>query len=278
MTDIKQQTRAVWGASPAGTTYGGAAEPGTPEFFRAVLERRSTHEQPWLWEVVPFASFADRRVLEVGCGAGYDAYELMRNGAIYTGIDLTPENPERVRRHLAPFGFEPDVRVADAEAMPFEDGSFDDAFSNGVLHHTPRMDAAFAEVFRVLRPGGRFFVILYHRDSVFHWLKLFLTDQVLRGGFWRRTLAERRSMIEFTTSGELPLVNVYSRGQVKRYLRAAGFEVSRVRVRKLVAEDLPDISFLKPLWERIPQRLLDRVGRLWGWYVIAEARKPGVGS
>jgi hypothetical protein len=85
-------------------------------------------------------------------------------------------------------------------------------------------------------------------------------------------------MIEFTTSGELPLVNVYSRRQLKRYLRTAGFEVVSLRVRKLVPEDLPDISFLMPLWQRIPQRLLDRIGRVWGWYLIAEARKPEVDS
>ena len=179
----KDRARSVWGASPAGTTYGEGHDPGTPEFFAAVLSKRSSHELPWLFEVVPFASFRGKRVLEIGCGAGYDAYELMRNGADYTGVDITPENPERVRQHLAPYGFEPRVMQADAECLPFPDASFDVVFSNGVLHHTPDMPKAFREVARVLAPGGSFWVILYHKTSVFYWLKLFLTDQVLRGGF-----------------------------------------------------------------------------------------------
>lgn len=273
--EAKRAARATWGACPAGMTFGAGAEPGSKEFFERVLDTRNTYELPWLKEVIPFPTFAGRRVLEIGCGAGYDAFELMRNGAVYTGVDLAPENCERVIRHLGYFGFRPNVRVADAEALPFEAESFDDVFSNGVLHHTPDLDLAISEAFRVLRPGGRFFLIVYNRDSVFHWITLFLADQVVKGGFRKRTLAERRSMIEYTTATERPLVNVYSRGQLKRHLRAAGFDVVRICVRKLVAEDLPSLPLVRSLWRRIPQRVLDSIGRLFGWYVIAEARKPG---
>lgn len=269
----KANTAMVWGASPAGTLYGGGAEPGTRAFFEAVLERRSTHEQPWLWATIPLSTFKGRRVLEVGCGAGYDAFEIMRAGADYSGVDITPENPARTLKHLSLFGMVPKVQVADAEDLPFDDGAFDVVFSNGVLHHTPHIEIAFREVARVTRPGGEFWLIVYHRNSVFYWLKLWLLDQVLRGGFRKRTMAERLSLIEYTTSEAKPLVKVYSRAELGGLLRGSGFSVDSIVSRKLVAEDLPDFRGSNRVYKHIPQSWLDRLAKRFGWYLIAHARR-----
>lgn len=265
--------RAVWGASPAGTTFAEGEEPGTRAFFDKVLAKRATVEMPWLAEVVPFASFAGRRVIELGCGAGYDAYAICRAGATYTGIDVTPENVTRTRRHLALYGFEPTVREGDAERLEFPDASFDVAYSNGVLHHTPNIARSFAEAHRVLAPGGEFWVLLYHKHSIFHWVSLGLVDHWMKLGFRRQSFRDRLASIEYTTSGRLPIVNVYSRREVSTLLRAAGFEVTSTAVRKLVPEDLPALPLIGRLWRRVPQSLLDAVGRRFGWYVVAHARK-----
>ena len=267
----KKAAQAVWGASPAGTTFGGGAEPGTREFFERVLRMRSSHEQPWLSALVPFASARGRRVLELGCGAGYDAYAFCRAGAEYVGIDITPENPGRTRRHLGHFDLAPRVLVADAEALPFREASFDVVFSNGVLHHTPDIERSFRESARVLRRGGEFWVILYHRNSVVYRVNLFLVNHLLKLGFRRMSLRERLAKIEYTTSTELPLVNVYSRGELRNLLTGAGFTVDGLWVRKLVPEDLPFTRALGGVWRRVPQRWLDAVGSRFGWYVIARA-------
>ena len=109
-----------------------------------------------------------------------------RTGADYTGVDITPENIERTRRHLALFGFSPLVQEADAERLPFPDASFDVVFSNGVLHHTPNIDRSFREAHRVLQRGGSFWVLLYHKNSIFHWLSLWLASLVYVWRFNRR--------------------------------------------------------------------------------------------
>jgi ubiquinone/menaquinone biosynthesis C-methylase UbiE len=266
-------TRAVWGASPAGSTFGGGAQPGSREFFERVVRKRSTYEMPWLFEVVPFASFRGRRVVELGCGAGYDAYELCRQGAHYTGIDITSRNAELTRRHLAHYGFQPAVQVADAERLPFDEGVFDVVFSNGVLHHTPDISGSFREAHRVLRRGGEFWVILYHKHSIVHWLTLYFAEHILRLGFLRRSFRERLAMVEYTTSRELPLVNVYTRGEVRSLFREAGFRSQGVWVRKLVHEDLPGIPLLAQLWPAVLQHWLETLGRRWGWYLIARGVK-----
>jgi len=109
---------------------------------------------PWLEDVVPFASFSGKDVLEIGCGAGFDAYNFITRGAVYTGIDITPENIKRTTKHLSLYSLIGEIYEADAEKLPFPDESFDVVYSNGVLHHTPDIEKAFSEAFRVLRKGG----------------------------------------------------------------------------------------------------------------------------
>ena len=56
--------------------------------------------------------------------------------------------------------------------MLFVDDSFDLISSHGVLQHTENIDAALSEVFRVLKPGGTFIVMLYRRNSFNYWFRI----------------------------------------------------------------------------------------------------------
>lgn len=98
-------------------------------------------------------------VLDVGSGAGIDsllaAQRVGPAGAV-TGVDMTPEMLERARRHAAEAGLT-NVQFVDGlmEELPFADHSFDVVISNGVLNLSTRKGRALAEMFRVLKPGGR---------------------------------------------------------------------------------------------------------------------------
>jgi ubiquinone/menaquinone biosynthesis C-methylase UbiE len=73
-----------------------------------------------------------------------------------TGIDMTPEMLEKARASAAEMGVENVTFIeADAERLPFDDGSYDVVISNGVIDLIPDKDAVFSEIFRVLAPGGR---------------------------------------------------------------------------------------------------------------------------
>ncbi len=274
MNNIKNDTKKVWGASPAGTTSS-TAKPKSKEFFKEAFKYRSEYELPWLCEVIPFKNFKDKKILEVGCGAGFDAYNITKEGAIYTGIDITPENIDRTTTHLSFFNLGGEILEADAEKLPFNGSEFDIVFSNGVLHHTPDMEQAFSEVYRVLKGNGKFYVILYHKNSIFYWAKLFLLDHILRLGFLKMNFKDRVSMIEYTTSNAKPLVNVYSKKEVKTILKNVGFSVldKDIKVRKLVKEDMPNLSILRKLWKLIPQKTYDKVGTYFGWYIIVKGLK-----
>jgi arsenite methyltransferase len=99
------------------------------------------------------------RVLDLGSGAGTDSLvaALMVGGdGSVTGIDMTPEMLAKARGAAAGAGLANVVFVeGEAERLPFEDESFDVLISNGVIDLIPDKDAVFAEIYRVLVPGGR---------------------------------------------------------------------------------------------------------------------------
>ena len=273
MENIKDNTKKVWGASPAGTTST-ESKPMTKKFFDEAFKFRSEYEIPWLYEVIPFKEFKNKKVLEVGCGAGFDAYNIAREGGIYTGIDITPENIDRTKTHLGYFGLNTKVLEADAEQLPFEE-EFDIVYSNGVLHHTPNMEKSFSEAYRVLKDNGEFYVVLYNKNSIFHWFTLFLVKHILMLGFLQMNFKDRLSMIEYTTSKEKPLVNVYSKNEVESILKKVGFTVNNndLKIRKLVKEDLPYLPIIRNLWKIVPQSIYDKIGEKLGWYIIARGVK-----
>jgi SAM-dependent methyltransferase len=96
------------------------------------------------------------RALEVGAGTGYFTLNLLRVGAIDEAVatDISPSMLGALQSSAAELGLEVETVVAEASQLPFPDGSFDLVFGHAVLHHLPDLDAAFAELARVLRPGG----------------------------------------------------------------------------------------------------------------------------
>lgn len=269
----KRAARATWQHNPAGWSHAPDATVGSRSFFDRVVRERFEHEIPFICELIPFASFAGRRVLEVGCGAGYDALKICEGGAAYTGIDLAPANPARLRTHLAERGFAPRALCADAEKLPFPSASFDVVFSNGVLHHTPDIAAALREIRRVLAPGGELWLVLYHRDSAFFWLHVVLSRFLLHGGFLRGPLRRQMSRIESTGSDAEPLVRVYGRRGATALLEAANLRVEESWIRKLQGHDMPGYRVLRHVYPHVPRAWKRFAERRFGWYLTLRATR-----
>src|SRR6185295_1929198 len=104
-------------------------------------------------------SLRGSRVLDAGVGAGRYAEVAAKAGAEVFGIDLT----EAVDAAYDTLGERDGIHLAQADifALPFRAGTFDRAYSIGVLHHTPDPRAAFACVAACVKPGGSLAVYLY---------------------------------------------------------------------------------------------------------------------
>jgi arsenite methyltransferase len=99
------------------------------------------------------------RVLDLGCGAGSDslvAAQMVGPEGSVTGIDMTPEMLAKARRAATEMGAaNVEFVEGEIELLPFADESADVVISNGVIDLLPDKDTVFAEIYRVLRPGGR---------------------------------------------------------------------------------------------------------------------------
>jgi ubiquinone/menaquinone biosynthesis C-methylase UbiE len=97
---------------------------------------------------------AGQEVLDVACGDGNLAILSALEGAAVTGTDLSPGQLERARARAEAEGVDIDWVEGDAEALPFDDESFDCAASVFGAFIAPRPDVVSGELFRVVRPGG----------------------------------------------------------------------------------------------------------------------------
>ena len=99
-------------------------------------------------------------VLDIGSGGGIDTILAARRvgpGGKAIGLDIVPDMAERARAHAAEAGVDgwTEFRLGEMEQIPLPDTSVDVVISNGVLNLSARKSRALAEIFRVLRPGGR---------------------------------------------------------------------------------------------------------------------------
>ena len=219
-----------------------------------------------------------RDVLEIGVGMGADHLEWAQAAPrSLTGVDLTGQAIAVTRERLALHGLRSRLLVTDAEHLPFRDASFDLVYSWGVIHHSPDTPAAVREIARVLRPGGRARVMIYHRRSLVG-LMLWLRYGLLAG-------RPGRSLDEiYAQHLESPGTKAYSPARAREMF--AGF--SDVRV---TSELGPGDLLLGAAGQRHRGALLDAARRLYprwavrrflsgcGLYLLIEARRPaGPGS
>jgi len=149
------------------------------------------------------------RVLDVGCGDGVLALAFARRGAQVSGIDASPAMiaaaRSRAERHAEHMNFE----VGEAEALPFEDKTFDVVVSITVLCFVEDAKIAVQEMKRVLKPGGRLVIGELGRYSIWaavRRLKGWLGSEVWKSARFRspselNRLAAQAGMIETSVTG-----------------------------------------------------------------------------
>jgi ubiquinone/menaquinone biosynthesis C-methylase UbiE len=106
------------------------------------------------------------RVADLGCGSGTSTHLLAQAGYASVGLDLSARLLAAGRRRHPTLA----LVAGDIEQSPFPDQSFDGLLLCGVVHHFPDPSRCAAEMFRLLRPGGRFVALDPNRMNPFMWL------------------------------------------------------------------------------------------------------------
>lgn len=270
--NLKESVKQHWEDETCGTRYGESAD-------RAAWMQETAEARYRLAPYIPsFANFKEARgkkVLEIGCGAGVDFLQWVKNGANATGVDLTEAGVAITRERLALENIPPEsykLLTADAENLPFPDDTFDIVYSWGVLHHTPDTSRAFGEAFRVLKPGGTLRAMIYHTPS--------MTGLMLWGNALLHGRPHRSLRCAIFNNLESPGTKAYTTAEARKMLEKIGFANIRTETR-LCAGDLLQIkpsakyqgALYRMLWKMYPRGLVHLFGNRFGLELLIEAKK-----
>lgn len=231
------------------------APAGTKAFFDDLDDYRYDKLR-YLPQLVDFPSYTGKRLLEVGCGIGTDLVRFAAGGARVTGIDLAQTAIDLARNNFALHGLDAEeLRVANGEALPYPDQSFDVVYGHGVVQYTADAAQLIRECHRVLTPGGTGIFMVYNRVS------------------WLNALS--KVMKVPLEHEDAPVLVKYSIGEFKALL--APFAEARI-----VPERFPVKSRLHGGWKGLAFNTcfvgtFNALPRAWvrplGWHLMAFCRK-----
>jgi ubiquinone/menaquinone biosynthesis C-methylase UbiE len=155
-----------WNKESCGTDIAKQHEKYSRAYFDQIEDYRYDHEA-YIFEFAQFSRFYGKKILEVGVGAGTDFINFCRSGSEAYGIDLTEEAINNVKHRLKVYSLTcKELKVADAENLPYKDNYFDLVYSWGVIHHTENTIKALEEIIRVLKLGGIGKIMIYNRYAL----------------------------------------------------------------------------------------------------------------
>lgn len=288
-TDITE-VKEFWNENPCQSDLSTAQD--RRRYFEEISRNRFGKREWHVPTVAAFHNYRGKDVLEIGCSIATDGLEFAKNGANYTGIDLTPNAIEMARERFQLFDVPGRFEVANAEErIPFPDETFDHAYSFGVIHHSPVPERIVGEIHRVLRKGGTCTVMLYNRSSINYYIEIMFLRKLFRHllrpkwmpsllakvtGFdqWkleghRETLTKNlthEQWVSMNTDGPYcPLAKVYNDGEAAELFK--DFAEVRQEVWEFNVDHWPGLSKI------LPKSVERWIGRQWGWHRMIYARK-----
>ncbi len=254
--------------------------------------------EPHILTLVPFLQMTGV-VAELGCGVGTDGRIIARTAHKYIGLDFSPLALARASQAHAHDTITNSAFIrADLRRLPLQGGSCDYVYSHGVVHHVRDSATVWAEAQRVLRPGGEFCFMVYHRHSLNHYYgicvlrRLLLLLAILAPSLAKRLAARRRedegtvtthirglreegpsylrgsNWLSRNTDGpQNTYSRVYSRAELGAELAHAGLTVGRYEVGYLNTR-------VNPPFHALPFRLVDALAARAGWHLYAIGHKP----
>jgi len=274
---LNQRVRDWWHSHPFNYFVGD--EEGSWAFFRNIDRKflkwipfMQEGGYPFLTRYVDMAGLRGKRLLDIACGTGVLTEQFVRMGADATAIDITPKAVELTKKRLALYHLAANVLEADAQRLPFPDGSFDFVCAWGCLMHMPDTPKAIAEIHRVLKPGGSFIAMMYHANSVHLRYCIQLGRGILRLKYLRY---DNQSLINRYTDGARVGGNMLARFYSRREFRGlfSAFEDVKVEVHDNhgMVSQLPHP--LLPLGKLLPAPMKEAICRSVGMTAIITGRK-----
>lgn len=251
---------------------------GSKEFFERADQQLFKWNQPLHNDTGPFGKiffydeFRGRPVLEIGCGMGCMSMLWAQRGAQVTSVDLNSISVDKTRRRFELYQLEGCIQQEDANHLSFPGEKFDYVYSWGVLHHSPNIQKSISELFRVLKTGGKFGVMLYHRHSLLHLYHTIYLEGLLHG---ETRFLDPLALASRYADGGRQEGNPHTWPVTKKEVRQLISPYSQSMSIRVLGTDL-DGSFkymLPGISQFIPKVVKKSWARRWGWSLWIFGRK-----
>jgi SAM-dependent methyltransferase len=225
---------------------------------------------PYLLQRVPVHTMKGKTVLEVGLGFGTLGQRIADAGAHYCGLDVAALPVRMMQQRLRMRGLDGGAVQGSMLQCPFDTHSIDVLVSIGCFHHTGDVARCIEETYRVLRPGGEAYVMVYNRFSLRQWITWPRTtlNALVREVGARRSLPTadvQRKVYDANSQGEAAPETVFlSKARLREMFR----KFSSVLIR---AENSDRLGWRN--CQLVSRELMLRLGWLWGLDLYVAARK-----
>lgn len=262
MSENKESNKAInviknyWNNRPCNLNHS-TLQIGSKEYFDEV-ERKKHFVEPHILEFADFSSYNNKKVLEIGCGLGTAAVNFIRNKANYYGIELSDKSLELTKKRLEVYNLSGKLYNINAETDLTFVGldSFDLIYSFGVIHHSPNPEKIVKNVYKLLKPGGTFKLMLYAENS------------------WKKMLIDKEQE-EYEAQSGCPLAYTYTTEQVNDLLKDFNnIYIFQTHIFPYKIEPYKRNEYIKEDWfEAMPDNIFKILEEKLGWHLCITCEK-----
>jgi len=262
MTENKNSCKSIenikdyWNNRPCNLNHS-KLEKGSREYFDEV-ESKKHFVEPHILKFADFSNCNNLKVLEIGCGLGTAAVNFIRNGANYTGIELSNESLKLTKQRFEIYNLSGELYNINAE----EDisflglNSFDLIYSFGVIHHSPNPEKIVENVYKLLKPNGVFKLMLYAENS------------------WKKMLIDK-DQEQYESQNDCPLAYTYTNNQVYKLLENFdNINIFQTHIFPYKIDDYKNNIYVKEDWfEAMPDNMFKILEEKLGWHLCITCNK-----
>jgi SAM-dependent methyltransferase len=267
----KEDVAQFWEAHPLGS-YEQSFNRSVDEFYD-YLDAKKNIASKFSRRLQDYKNNSGKKVLELGCGPGWNIKNLAYHGAKVAACDITPTGAGLARTWLKKLGLNGAVCVGDVEFAPFKSNYFDFVLCDGVLHHTPGIESGLAEFYRTMKPGGRGLLSVYYQNVLLRGFMFSVTKFFLRligvkflGG---KRIRQSMTLNEFGGFYDGPdnvLGKIYSRKDITELIKKSELKIKSSQLHYFPTPFIPGGRFIPDWFEYI-------LGRLFGTMIYFQVTK-----